>query len=350
VTERTISPKTGQLAALAAFGALAALGSWYVERYFFQLSGLTLYGGADGSPAALFAMLLFAAPLEEGAKLALVWGTRRWVGVRRGADGLFAALAVTAGFAAVEATLLLWSPPFDLPVARTAFAVLGQLFFASLWGVVLGTRSRLHLLGATWFIAMLAHGLFDHIVLGRGQGTLGLVLPLVLAMVLLGGLALRDLYRGTRAGAESPRLVAPSLRELAAAIRRRERPPAVRWILAATFVTVGLILSLLVLAVLLGNRLGIDFVAAHEADVTSNGPLLLLAVAVISGFPLAGFLVARASAASSVLEAALGALFAIVLVVAMLSLTAPLAVVFALAVAPLAFGLACIGAWFGLER
>ena len=34
---------------------------------------------------------------------------------------------------------------------------------------------------------------------------------------------------------------------------------------------------------------------------------------------------------------------------ALLSVTAPPAVIFALAIAPIAFGLACSGAWFGLH-
>jgi hypothetical protein len=43
----------------------------------------------------------------------------------------------------------------------------------------------------------------------------------------------------------------------------------------------------------------------------------------------------------------MGAGVAIVVVLATLSATAPVAVVFALAVAPVAFVLACGGAWFG---
>jgi len=71
---------------------------------------------------------------------------------------------------------------------------------------------------------------------------------------------------------------------------------------------------------------------------------------VLLAFPLAGYLVARASSAHSVLEPALAAGAALAALVAMLFLTAPLGVLFALAVAPLAFGLACGGAWIGLER
>jgi len=90
--------------------------------------------------------------------------------------------------------------------------------------------------------------------------------------------------------------------------------------------------------------------ASDQEDVRSSGPLVLLGSAVLAAFPLAGYLVARASSATSVLEPAMGAGLAIAAVVALLSVTAPIAVAFALAVAPVAFVLACSGAWFGLSR
>ena len=101
---------------------------------------------------------------------------------------------------------------------------------------------------------------------------------------------------------------------------------------------------------LLGHRMGVDFSLADESDVRSTGPLILLGAAVLLAFPIAGFLVAKASAAHSVLEPALAAGLALTALVAMLFVTAPVGVLFALAVAPLAFGLACGGAWIGLER
>lgn len=71
---------------------------------------------------------------------------------------------------------------------------------------------------------------------------------------------------------------------------------------------------------------------------------------VLASFAVAGYMVALASDADSVFEPGMGALVAIVVVVALLLTTAPVGVVLALAIAPLAFGLACIGAWFGLQR
>ena len=115
-------------------------------------------------------------------------------------------------------------------------------------------------------------------------------------------------------------------------------------------VTIGVMLASLSGAVYLGHRVGLDFAMADEADVRSSGPIVLLASAVLVAFPISGYLVARASAATSVLEPAMGAGLAIVAVIAALSITAPISVVFALAVAPIAFALACGGAWIGMEH
>ena len=81
-----------------------------------------------------------------------------------------------------------------------------------------------------------------------------------------------------------------------------------------------------------------------------RGPLFLLASAVGSAFPVAGYLVARASGTRSVLEPALGAALTVLGCVLFLSVTTPIAAIFALALAPIAFVLASIGAWFGIVR
>jgi hypothetical protein len=76
---------------------------------------------------------------------------------------------------------------------------------------------------------------------------------------------------------------------------------------------------------------------------------VIVAAALLTAFPVAGYLVARASGAHTVLEPAFAAGLAMALTVAILSVTAPSAVIFAFAVAPIAFGLACGGAWFGMD-
>jgi hypothetical protein len=122
------------------------------------------------------------------------------------------------------------------------------------------------------------------------------------------------------------------------------------WIGLGTLVTAGVGLCTLTLALYVGHAMGLDFAAADEADVRSNGPLFFLATAIGSAFPIAGYLVARASGTRSVLEPALGAALAVLGGVLFLSVTTPIAAVFALALAPIAFVLASGGAWFGIAR
>ena len=122
-----------------------------------------------------------------------------------------------------------------------------------------------------------------------------------------------------------------------------------RWIAFGAFVNVGAVIVSVGVAVLVARRLGIDLSVADEADMRSNGPLILLGGAVLAAFPLSGYLVARASGAHAVLEPAFAAVVAIAGAIVLLAITAPAAVIFALAIAPVAFGLACGGAWFGMD-
>jgi hypothetical protein len=124
----------------------------------------------------------------------------------------------------------------------------------------------------------------------------------------------------------------------------------VHWIALGALVTLGLVIVALATAVYLGHRLGIDFTLANESNLRSMGPLALLGSFVLMAFPCSGYLVARASAAQSVLEPAMASGLALLLVMLMLSVTEPLALVVAVAVAPVAFALACGGAWFALDR
>jgi hypothetical protein len=78
--------------------------------------------------------------------------------------------------------------------------------------------------------------------------------------------------------------------------------------------------------------------------------LVLLGVAVLAAFPIAGYLVARASSAGGLLEPALAAALTVGLLVAVFWLAAPIGVLLALAVAPIALALACGGTWIGQER
>ena len=340
--------------AMALGGAVAALFTAYFERLVLSYTGLTLDVATSGAGGALLATFLLAAPLEEALKVSVVWPlyrTRRIVDPRLGVGY---ASAAAAGFSAVKGLLaVLLGTPGGVTVLRALLGVPAQLFFAGVWGYALGARGRNrrgYWFSLAWLIATLLHGLYNHIVWGRGPGLLVTVIPLFVFMGVGAWIALRDV--APEAVSHQRWIVPdpPSLRSLREALRPVDHRLMVHWILIGAFTTLGLVIALLALTVVLGHRLGVDFSLADESDMRSSGPLVLLGAAVLAAFPIAGYLVAKASAAHSVLEPALAAGLALAALVAMLFMTAPIGVLFALAVAPLACGLACGGAWIGLER
>ncbi|MEP7050413.1 MAG: PrsW family glutamic-type intramembrane protease [Pseudomonadota bacterium] len=339
---------------MAVGGALAAAFSTYFERVVLSFTGLSFDVSASGVGGALLATFLLAAPLEEGLKVGVVWQlyrTRRIDGPRL---GVCYAAAAAAGFSAIEGIVaVLVNHGSGISVLRAILSVPAHLFFAGVWGYALGTRGRSrggHWFSLAWLAATLLHGLYDHIVWGRGPGFLVMLLPLFVFMGIGAWIALRDVAPDAQADERWILPDPPSLHRMREALSPVDHRLMVRWILVGAFVTLGLMIALLAVAVVVGHRLGVDFSLADESDVRSSGPLILLGVAVLLAFPIAGYLVAKASAAHSVLEPALAAGLALTALVAMLFMTAPIGVLFALAVAPLAFGLACGGAWIGLER
>jgi RsiW-degrading membrane proteinase PrsW (M82 family) len=339
---------------MAVGGALSALFAAYVERVLLAFTGLTFDVATSGASGALLATFLLAAPLEEALKVGVVWPLYRTRRIDTPRLGVCYAAAAGAGFSAVKGLVaVIVGTGSGITVLRSAVSVPAQLFFAGLWGYALGTRRRSrggHWFSLAWLSATLLHGLYDHIVWGRGPGLLVTVIPLFVFMGVGSWIALRDVAPDSLSLHHSLIPDPPSLHSMREALRPVDHRLMVRWIAIGAFVTLGLIIALLGAAVAIGHRLGVDFSLADESDVRSSGPLILLGAAVLLAFPIAGYLVAKASAAHSVLEPALAAGLALAALVGMLFMTAPIGVLFALAVAPLAFGLACGGAWIGLER
>lgn len=335
------------------FGAAVALVAVAVERAVLAFTELSFDVRASGVGSALLASFLLAAPLEEALKTLVVWPLYRMRRIDGPRLGLCYAVAAAAGFSAGLGVSRLFSAPWDGVLGlRVLCAVPAQLFFAGVWGYALGARRGQSgsWFAITWLASVALHGLYIHIVWGRGPGFLVAVVPLLAFMALGAASVLREVNpeRQTLAKLHLPE--PPRLSLVGEALNPRDQPLMLRWVVLGAFVNVGLMFALLVAAVAVGHRLGVDFSAADESDMTSAGPLALLGAALLASFPIAGYLVARASSAIGVLEPALAAALALASIVAILALVAPLGVLFALAVAPLAFGLACGGAWIGLER
>lgn len=351
--QRALAPRNAILTTAA--GAALGLLSVYLEALLFEVSGLSVDASRVGTAAALLTMFLFVAPLEQGLKVLAVWPLYRLRVLDGSRLGMLYAACAGAGFgAAVTFHTVAAAPHVDLLLAlRALLGAPAHLYFAGVWGFALGSgrAGRGRWFSLAFFVAMVSHGFYAHVVFGRGPGLLVAATPLVLLMFVTSWAALRDagLVHSSRY-ALLQSFEPPSIDTVRRALTRKNRPLMPHWIALGALVTLGVMVTLLALAVYVGHRVGIDFAVASESDWRSTGPLTLLGAAVFASFPCASFLVARATAATSVLEPALGAGLAIALLFALLSMAAPVAIVLALAGAPVAFGLAVIGAWFGLDR
>jgi RsiW-degrading membrane proteinase PrsW (M82 family) len=331
-------------------GVVGGVVALLVEGAVLDATELTFRVSQSGLAGALLATFLLAAPLEEALKLLPIWMLYRARRIGNPQVGLTYAAACAAGFAASESVLTLATEGTEGgTLLRLALSVPAHLFFAGAWGYALGAGRtvRGRWFSITWLVAMLLHGLFDHILWGRGVGQSVALVPLLLFMALATWLALR---RGAVEVAGHSLFPEPSIESVRAVLRAGDQPLMLRWIVYGALVTLGLMLVLVALAVVLGRRMGVDFALADQTDVRAAGPLMLLGAAVLLAFPIAGYLIARASATQSLLEPMLAAALTVALLVALLALAAPIGVLFAVAVAPIALGLACAGAWVGLER
>jgi RsiW-degrading membrane proteinase PrsW (M82 family) len=339
-------------------------GCQLAERALWEWTGLTLTAEPGQEVEALLAMLLFAAPLEEGAKVLTIWplySARRLLHTRHAI--VLSALA-GVGFAAGETSaLVLFGHGEGLVIVRALVGLPAHVACAVIWGSTLGAGAKTSWFALAWGAATLLHGLFDHIVFGRGPGLMVLALPLLMTSAALAYVSARKAVAREAALTPAPygsharslsRVAGwsepPSIRQVWQALQPKQEPLMLHWIALGTLVTAGLGLVALGGALYAGHALGLDFAAADEADVRSNGPLVFLASAVGLAFPMAGYLVARASGTRSVLEPALGAALAVLGGVLFLSVTTPIAAVVALALAPVAFVLASGGAWFGIAH
>lgn len=365
---RPASPRAVVLTFL--FGLGSFLPVVLVERALTRASGPTeeaLKKPFALDVAAFIFAFLVAAPLEEGLKVAAaapVWRLR--VARHRPFDGISYAAAAALGFATSQNALFLFERPLSwLNPVRAVLSAVAAMAFASLWGYALGKGAPHYRLGGglfngAWLLATLGNAVAHHVAFVLGPNAMLAMIPILVTSGGLSWYGARELLKAGKAkphveprNAEKPPLTIPkpTLRALRAALRHAERPISLFWIVTGAIVTTGVIVVMLAGAVLVGRQLGVDFGAVDRdaSQAEAIPPLLLLSGAVLLAFPLAGWVVARASAAKSVIEPAISSLFAIIGAIVLLGLAAPVAVVIALACAPFAFGLAYFGAWLGLS-
>jgi RsiW-degrading membrane proteinase PrsW (M82 family) len=353
-------------------GALAALPAFYLQEKASAWTGLDVRTSVAGDAGALVFQFAFVSPVREAAKVAASWPAFRSRHFDEPYDGMVYASLASMGFAAYDGAWHLFRHGATAVwITRVLLALPAHLFFAALWGYALGRAKQVKRPGrifpATWLAATLGHAFYAHFVYGRGPGALVAAAPMLLAMAAVAWLLARDLRargeRVSRIPASDPALGGrlslppmsaarssrspPTLSAVREALRHADRPITLRWIAFGALVTIGAMIAGLAASIAFGHYWHVDFAAVDEHDVSTTAPVALLGAGILAAFPFSGFLVARASGVSTLLEPALAAGLAIVASLVLLGLAAPIAMVFALAFSPIALALACAGAWVG---
>ena len=346
------------VSATFAFGAVAAAGALFVTERAASRTGLDVRVSAAGETGALVFLFFVVAPIQEAAKVAAAWPAFLSKHLDEAYDGVVYSAASSLGFAAVENAFVLRDHPTGaIWIARAVLALPAHVFFACLWGYALArakqSRRRLPIFPLAFVATIAAHGLYAHFVYGRGPGALLGVTPLLAMMGLFAWMLARDLRsrdrsspvpstsRGRLARLSQP----PSLSAVRSALRRADEPVKVRWIVLGALVTLGAMIVGLAGGVVAAHALHIDLSTVNEHELSTAAPALLLGMGLLGSFPTSGWLVARAANVRTLLEPALASVLALVVTLVALGFAAPFAVIFGLAISPIAWVLSCAGAW-----
>ena len=360
----------GQWFATLAAGAVMRAPASLVARLLERWAGIDPVAGTGGQITLLLYEFLVAAPLGQGlvaATVAIFWRIKRMrmrAGLGRDLETLEAttfAVSAALGFIVVRnVEFLIAHGTGWLAAVRAGLSLVSFVLLVSVWGFELGRHAHRGMssrqFSVAWLIAAMFTAVSDRMIFRGGLGTILAVLPLVLSLVLVAWIGWRDTHpEERRSGSSRPSLLtaapAPSIGAIREAFRRHDQPITLRWIAFGALVTTGMITAGVVVAVLAGHKLGLDFSAVDRADSGADamGPVALLGLGALAAFPGSGYLLARASGARSVLEPALGGALAMVLVLVFTGVLAPASIVFLIAFAPVAFALSCAGAWLGLS-
>jgi RsiW-degrading membrane proteinase PrsW (M82 family) len=348
-------------------GAVAALAALLITSRAAALTGLDMRVSAAGESGALVFLFLLVAPTQEAGKVAAAWPAFLSKHFDEPYDGVVYSAAAALGFAAVENGFVLHAHPTGaIWIARALLALPAHVFFACLWGYALGrakqSKVTIPIFPPAFVLAIVAHGLYQHFVYGRGPGALLAVTPLLGAMFVVAWVLARDLRsRGDRPsrlpspyGGALSRLSRvsqpPSLSAVRAALTHGEGEPVkVGWVAFGALITIGAMVVGVAAGVFAARAMHVDLSTVDEHDVSAAAPALFLVVGLLASFPTSGWLIARAAGVRTLLEPALASVLALVVTLVCLGFAAPFMVVFGLAVSPVAWVLSCFGAWIGRE-
>jgi RsiW-degrading membrane proteinase PrsW (M82 family) len=336
-----------------AFGTIAALAATVLEEAVARFTDLELDAAHSAGVVPLIFFMGISAPLREACKVAACWPAFRSRHFDEPYDGVVYASSAALGFSMVDVVAILRHDGVVLSsYLRALLSLPASLFFACVWGYALGRVRQSKRPGAefpaAWLFSTVAHGFYLYLLRARAASGLLATMPLLVVMGLVAAFAARDLRaRGASLTPDSGG-AASSQRSLEMAKRslvRGQAPIRWGWIATGMLTTLGTMLTGLVSSVLLGNWLGIDFSTVNDADLRTFAPALLVVAGLLAAFPVGGFLTVRASQLGTMLEPAVAAALAILFVLALLGFSSPAALAFGVAFAPVAWLLACGGAW-----
>lgn len=304
-----------------------------------------------GSLEAVLGMLLFCVPLEEAVKVGIVWPFYLRRRLSGGVLGVTYAVFTAIGFAAGEVLMMpRMSDGSWLSLLRVVLGVPAHIFFAGIWGYVLGGAVRQRYFLVAFLCCVVVHAIYDHIVFGRGPALLVVAVPMFATMAWGVWALLRDgeVHVNNHSSVYSL-IQPPSVGSVRRVLDGHGQRLKIHWIFFGALVNLGVTLTFMALAVYAGHRLHVDFSLIEEARSDGIMPVLFLAGGLLASFPFSAYLVAKASGTHSVLEPAWAMASSIIFVLAIFSVTEPLAIVIAVGLAPVGFLLACAGAVLGLK-
>jgi RsiW-degrading membrane proteinase PrsW (M82 family) len=174
---------------LGAGAAIVGLGLYYL---------LPLFGVPEdpgGTPRAiLFYCLLVVGPIEEGVKfIAARVFIFRSVHFDESIDGLIYSSAIAIGFASFESLIYTAIMTWPYQLARAITAPLTHSLFASIWGFATAyaffkttnRQSRFLLQASSLTVAIIAHGLYDFVLLSENLTYIASGISLILWTALI---------------------------------------------------------------------------------------------------------------------------------------------------------------------
>jgi hypothetical protein len=342
---------------LSLAGAAVAVPVMLLSSYVLDSLGWTTLVKTSGAAVALAASVGIVAPLEQTALVVVMWPVYRAHRLERLGTAISAGVLAAAGFGVVQSVTVMATATSAWMLAPVFANFVARVFCAGIWSSCLSMShaSYRHFFPLGWLLGFILDGFVRHLVEGRGSGWMVVAFPLLLAMLLIAWF-IRAKLLGERKSVVFVRpsrlgiLVDPhGIGTMRAAWQHAHRPALLHWIVGGAFVSFGANIVGFSAGIAVARFLRIDLSRVNETDVGAMAPLAILGGAVLLSYPIAGYLTAKASAADSVFEPGMAALISIFALTVLLSLTAPVTIVLGLALAPVAFGLACLGAWMGLS-